>query len=635
MPQVTLKIRGADGQDHTVAFERMPSDADIDEVAASFKAKPKATISGSSFANPGERTVNPMADPRMTVRAESPKKTQQAVALFGGQGVSAGDIAKKQEAEAVNRVKATPKKFDPKRTKREIVANTNAAEAKRRQEDIRREAEVNRRRTDDSYVNQGLPREKQVPFSKQDAESIVGAGTNMSQGLKRLRQGAAKAVGLEAAPFLMGQPKDVAREVAKRGLAGGEQVAKYGPSLGTGIDPLLFAEGAIESARSGQTDVGSMIDIGASIAPGVLGLLAKGRGLIKGGKAVSELDDMLGGLDDVRRSAGGRDMATKVGGTFKGLDESGKPRIGIKVGQEAAEGPRVGPAIWKHKDYDLPVTLTGKIDTDNAGRKWAATKEGTWVPVDEIADVPVSQGVADVGASVRQTSPQTGGIPKAEGTAVSSPMRQGLRQRDIEEAARQMGIDPPKKTTVKWSQIADEAERAYDDIVKTLPKKKLAPNETLSPEQRLVGSMRLRQIADEVNDAERALHTARLSGDQKVIDKAQNAYDSLMGEADKVTKILFQSGSQDGRNLAFHRFIASGPFDADAHLLRAEKVSGGYLTDAQRSQIFKLSSEGQKAEKVVLSFEQKQQAMYEKALANVQKARPKGSKVSLRDLDGC
>lgn len=242
----------------------------------------------------------------------------------------------------------------------------------------------------------------------------------------------------------------------------------------------------------------------------------------------------------------------------------------------------------------------------------------------------------EINARLKTEKPQPTAQPTprtAPPQPTSTPTQQGLRERDLIKAATDMGITMPQKIKVGWQQIEQEAMRSYDDIVRTLPKADLAPNQTLVPEQRLVGTVRLRELGSEAVEIERQLALEGL--DRATREGLETQYGRVMGEADKITKLLFKTSSQDGRNLAFHRFMADGPFDKAAISTRLEKASGGYLSDKQRSKVFGLADRGETVQRQRLTFEQKQAAEHARIVERVQKLGIAGEKVTLRDLEGC
>lgn len=89
----------------------------------------------------------------------------------------------------------------------------------------------------------------------------------------------------------------------------------------------------------------------------------------------------------------------------------------------------------------------------------------------------------------------------------------------------------------------------------------------------------------------------QLKEPMKTADKAilQGQIAAMEEDAKSITDWIFRTGSEHGRNLAYHRITAGQTFDSSYWLNRARRLAGGGLDDATHDSIIQILDDGRKA----------------------------------------
>lgn len=192
----------------------------------------------------------------------------------------------------------------------------------------------------------------------------------------------------------------------------------------------------------------------------------------------------------------------------------------------------------------------------------------------------IVSGADDVEQSAKEAMAAANKVP-----SVSAAPDERLRLSDLEKIASDAGISLDGLRARKTLQsVAEETAGAFDayaDSVKSLSKTDLAPNQSITANQRLAGHVLAKQTAQEVSALESALKAAQDAGDAEGALRASSAMASKEEELAKVVRLLYKTGSADGFNLAMHRYRLSD-YDAAADMVRLERLSKGTATAEER-----------------------------------------------------
>ena len=156
----------------------------------------------------------------------------------------------------------------------------------------------------------------------------------------------------------------------------------------------------------------------------------------------------------------------------------------------------------------------------------------------------------------------------------------------------------------------------------------LEKNPSLTMEEHFIGNLELRAVNDRIDEVTRQIQTTR----SEVEKEALNAQlDDLYRQSESKSRTLWKSNSNKGRELAFLKSQVPDSFDDAAITVKAERLSGGNLTNANRGKLIEIAKKGQAARKTA---EDKMRSEAEKALERIRKMGGV-DEVNLRDLEAC
>lgn len=166
-------------------------------------------------------------------------------------------------------------------------------------------------------------------------------------------------------------------------------------------------------------------------------------------------------------------------------------------------------------------------------------------------------------------------------------------ERIIRESVAETGGNPKKVVT--FEDIKAEAAKIDPAIVSALK----APKDgmTLHPAVRQAARDRLNALNSEAFK----LRKQAAQGENTMLPderaRLSEMADRLEKDAKGLIDVLYPTRSQDGRNLAYHRMMASNSFDADYWMSRARRAAGGALKDEQHTKLSDIIARGDEATK--------------------------------------
>lgn len=123
------------------------------------------------------------------------------------------------------------------------------------------------------------------------------------------------------------------------------------------------------------------------------------------------------------------------------------------IAAEREESPRTGPAIWRNKDSDTPVTVTGYLGPGPDGREYVSIEgSNTGIPLDEI-EFPTETQVEETSATTEESPPEE---PSESPEELSEPEPDSVEQIRREFVIINRTVDIRKRA----AELAEEQLRA-------------------------------------------------------------------------------------------------------------------------------------------------------------------------------
>lgn len=146
---------------------------------------------------------------------------------------------------------------------------------------------------------------------------------------------------------------------------------------------------------------------------------------------------------------------------------------------------------------------------------------------------------------------------------------QQIMRRIIRDDVAQNGWDP--KRVVPQSTYVEEARKmGLDASMLRVPE----DGETITPTVHAKLKMELKGINEQMQNLEAQINRRWSTATAEEIEAAQRQYDDLDRDAREILNVLIPARSQDGRNLAFHRWMAESSFDHEFWVARARRMAG-------------------------------------------------------------
>lgn len=190
-------------------------------------------------------------------------------------------------------------------------------------------------------------------------------------------------------------------------------------------------------------------------------------------------------------------------------------------------------------------------------------------------------------SQIKPTSPKTG-TPENP-TVPVNPSKRVLKMSEQEAVAEALHLSLPERKSMseKQGDVIDAAMANYHDILSTLKNYDPAEHETLTRAERVVAAVHQGDLADRLT---KLLNEA----DKNPADKTKQAQiDALTAELSHVGKMIYRSGSEAGRNLAFQKAILPDPTSAAAVLQRADTLTQGEVSPLVRQVLLRKVEEAQ------------------------------------------
>jgi hypothetical protein len=221
--------------------------------------------------------------------------------------------------------------------------------------------------------------------------------------------------------------------------------------------------------------------------------------------------------------------------------------------------------------------------------------------------------------------------PTVPQTKVSPPEADfgGMRMQDLELIAKEQGVTLPDRETMKrtWGEIQATALRNKNRIGKAVDDATLEPNPSLTAEETFIGNLKLRQVNQELDEA---LSKLDYEKNPAAREHWEGVVNEKLKESEALSQTLYKSNSNKGRELAFLKSQVADDFDSARLMVKAEKLSGGNLTNKTRANIAQIAAKGQRE---VKTFEQKMKREADLALERLRKLGI--DDVTAADVAGC
>jgi hypothetical protein len=150
------------------------------------------------------------------------------------------------------------------------------------------------------------------------------------------------------------------------------------------------------------------------------------------------------------------------------------------------------------------------------------------------------------------------------------------------------------KRVVTFDEIKAEAAKIDPRLIAELRPPK--DGHTIHPAVRQAARDRLNAINSEATRRSADLEKGRNTMTEAEVRAEESFIHRLERDAKGIIDVLFQTRSQDGRNLAYHRMTASNSFDADYWVSRAKRAAGGALSDDKLRTVRDLIARGAEAQ---------------------------------------
>lgn len=435
----------------------------------------------------------------------------------------------------------------------------------------------------------------------------------------------------------------VIRQIAAFGLNLPQQIRSSAANI---QDP----ESSVGDVLMGAADI-----VPIPIAGELVNLGLKGLGKLGGKIANSLKGQKFASKADVEtflsKQGLSRDQVTMVMRTADGKSVATAPKIDAPLGAKVGAGIRDSvPKVLSPNQPKPPRSsqvLGGPNDVLNEriGREAANIRAANpGMPEEEVnrlatiyakkklESVPPNAPKVQPGATTSKPSAPKADVPTEARTAPKTPEDiegvSGIRMQDLEDASRKLGITLPDKANFKehWSEVEARALGEFDRIAKNIEKADISKNPALSRDEHYVGNVELRRLGGEISDLSEKLGKATSKADKEAL---QIQLDDRLNQAERLSKLLYRSNSEFGRNLAFLRFTLDGPFDVAGLTAKAERLAGGNLNSKVRLTLTNLAKKGEKA---TLTLEEKMRNEAEKALKSILEQKPK---ITARGVKRC
>jgi hypothetical protein len=262
--------------------------------------------------------------------------------------------------------------------------------------------------------------------------------------------------------------------------------------------------------------------------------------------------------------------------------------------------------IYAKKKIERKTTGAGKVSQAQGGSKTQGPlgKEGGGVRSENLQQ-PTGAGPEAGRSRIPQTPEEVESVT-------------GLRMVDIESASRKLGITLPDKKLFRehWSEVEARSMADFDRISQNLGKVDIEKNPALTRDEHFVGRIEIERLGGEINGLSEKL--VRADGSEK--QALQDLLDAKLSQAERLSKMLYRSNSEHGRNLAFLRYTLEGPFDSASLIQKAERIAGGNLNSKVRLTITNAAERGKRTK---LTIEEKMRNDAEKALKSILETKPK------------
>ena len=145
-----------------------------------------------------------------------------------------------------------------------------------------------------------------------------------------------------------------------------------------------------------------------------------------------------------------------------------------------------------------------------------------------------------------------------------------MRHEDLENVAQNLGLNLQDKATFRetWDTVIRRALASKAEILPTLKNYDPNKNPNLTNDERAVAAHRLGEIQQEIQTAD-----------------TQAKKDALLPEAGQMANLLYRSGSEAGRSLAFSKALIPDSLDAASVLTTAQAATDGKLSNTARQSL--------------------------------------------------